>query len=111
MSSVLTVTELTRAIKQQLEGRFPDVKVSGEITNYKEQSSGHIYFTLKDNESQLSAAFFKGNAKNLKRPLKNGDQIIARGEINVYPPRGAYQIIVREIEFAGVGELLLRLHE
>ncbi len=111
MSSVLTVTELTRSIKQHLEGRFTDLKVSGEISNYKEQSSGHIYFTLKDQESQISAAFFRGNAKNLKRPLKNGDQVVVKGEMNVYGPRGTYQIVVRDIEFAGVGELLLRLHE
>ncbi len=111
MSSVLTVTQLTHAIKQQLERGFTDLKVSGEITNLKEQSSGHIYFTLKDQEAQISAAFFRGNAKNLRRPLKNGDQIVVKGELNVYAPRGNYQIVVREIEFAGVGEILLRLHE
>lgn len=111
MSSVLTVAELTRAIKQQLEGRFTDLRVSGEITNLKEQSSGHIYFTLKDQEAQIAAAFFRGNAKNLRQPLKNGDQVVVKGELNVYAPRGNYQIVVRDIEYAGVGELLFRLHE
>ncbi len=109
--SILTVTQLTQVIKQHLESRFTELKVSGEITNLKEQSSGHIYFTLKDQDAQISAAFFRGNSKNLRRPLKNGDQVIVKGGLNVYAPRGNYQIIVREIEFAGVGELLLYLHE
>jgi exodeoxyribonuclease VII large subunit len=111
MSSTLTVTQLTQAIKQQLESRFTELKVSGEITNLKEQSSGHIYFSLKDQEAQIAAAFFRGNAKNLRQPLKNGDHVVVKGQLNVYAPRGNYQIIVREIEFAGVGELLLHLHE
>lgn len=109
--TILSVAELTRAIKQQLEGRFADLRVSGEISNLKEQSSGHIYFTLKDNEAQIAAAFFRGNAKNMRQPLKNGDKVVVKGELNVYAPRGNYQIVVRDIEFAGVGELLLRLHE
>ena len=68
--TILSVAELTRAIKQQLEGRFTDLRVSGEITNLKEQSSGHIYFTLKDNEAQIAAAFFRGNAKNMRQPQR-----------------------------------------
>ncbi len=111
MTSVLTVTDLTRSIKTQLEGRFTGLRVSGEIINLKEQSSGHIYFTLKDREAQIAAAFFQSYTKNLRRPLKNGDQVIVGGDLNVYPPRGNYQIIVRTIEFAGIGELLVRLHE
>lgn len=111
MQEVLSVSELTSAIKKQLESRFTSLAIRGEITNLKEQSSGHLYFTLKDEGSQISAALFRGNALNLKRMPKGGDQVIARGELSVYAPRGNYQLIVREIEFLGVGELLLKLHE
>ncbi len=111
MNEPLTVAQLTQAIKQQLELRFPIVTVKGEISNLKEQSSGHLYFTLKDAEAQISAVLFKGNAKNSTKAPKNGDQIVVKGEINVYPPRGYYQIIVREFTYLGIGELLLKLHE
>jgi exodeoxyribonuclease VII large subunit len=108
---ILTVSELTHEIKKKLEGSFPAISVKGEITNFKEQASGHLYFTLKDAESQISAVLFKGNTRGLKQMPKNGDQVVVKGEINVYPPRGNYQIIVRELQHAGVGELLLKLHE
>ncbi len=111
MNEILTVSELTLAIKKKLETQFPAVTVRGEISNFKEQSSGHLYFTLKDATSQISAVLFKGNTKGLARLPKSGDQVIAQGEINVYQPRGNYQIIIRELQYAGVGELLLKLHE
>lgn len=107
---VLTVTELTCAIKKKLEGSFSSIRVQGEIINFKEQASGHLYFTLKDSLSQISAVFFRGNAQRMKQLPKNGDQVLAKGEINVYAPRGNYQLIVRELEYVGVGELLLKLH-
>ncbi len=109
-NQVLTVTELTLAIKKQLESRFPFIHVQGEITNFKEQSSGHLYFTLKDAQSQISAVLFRGNAQSLARLPKNGDQVIVQGELSVYPPRGNYQLIIRQLQYAGVGELLLKLH-
>lgn len=108
---ILTVAQLSHAIKQQLEARFTTISVQGEVSNLKEQSSGHFYFTLKDAEAQISAVLFKGNARGASRLPKNGDQVIIKGELNVYPPRGYYQIIVRELSFAGVGALLLKLHE
>ncbi len=110
MQEILSVGELTAAIKKQLESDFSTVSVKGEISNLKEQSSGHLYFTLKDKEAQLSAVLFRGNAKDLTRALKNGDQVILHGEISVYAPRGNYQLIVRKLEFLGIGELLLKLH-
>jgi exodeoxyribonuclease VII large subunit len=109
-NQVLTVTELTLAIKKQLESRFPFIHVQGEITNFKEQSSGHLYFTLKDAQSQISAVLFRGNAQGLSRLPKNGDQVVVQGELSVYPPRGNYQLIIRQLHYAGVGELLLKLH-
>ena len=111
MDQVLSVSELTSAIKKQLETRFPSISVQGEISNFKEQASGHLYFTLKDATSQISAVLFRGNTKSLTRLPKAGDQVIVKGEINVYPPKGGYQIIIRELKYAGVGELLLKLHE
>lgn len=110
MQEILSVSELTSAIKKQLESRFPTLSVKGEISNLKEQSSGHLYFTLKDQEAQISAVLFRGNAKDLSRLPKNGDQVILRGEISVYAPRGNYQIIARKLEYLGVGELLMQLH-
>jgi exodeoxyribonuclease VII large subunit len=109
-NGVLTVSELTQAIKKQLEGRFPFVHVQGEITNFKEQASGHLYFTLKDAQAQISAVLFRGNAQGLTRLPKNGDQVVVQGELSVYPPRGNYQLIARQLQYAGVGELLMKLH-
>lgn len=110
MEEILSVSALTAEIKKQLEPRFCAVQVKGEVSNLKEQASGHFYFTLKDASSQISAVLFRGNARDLSRPLKNGDQVILRGEISVYAPRGYYQIIVRKLDYLGVGELLMRLH-
>ncbi len=109
-TQVFSVTELTLAIKKQIETRFPAVQVQGEITNFKEQASGHLYFTLKDSQSQISAVLFWGHAHSLTRLPKNGDQVIVQGEISVYAPRGNYQLIIRHLQYAGVGELLLKLH-
>lgn len=106
----LSVTELTLSIKKQLESKFPFVHVQGEITNFKEQASGHLYFTMKDAQSQISAVLFRGNAQGLARMPKNGDQVVVQGELSVYAPRGNYQLIVRQLQYAGVGELLLKLH-
>lgn len=111
MQEVLSVSELTSAIKKNLESRFPSLSVKGEVSNFKEQTSGHLYFTLKDQEAQISAVLFRGNTRDLKRLPKNGDQIIVQGELNVYAPRGSYQIIIRKLDYAGVGELLLQLQK
>ncbi|MBI3901223.1 MAG: exodeoxyribonuclease VII large subunit, partial [Chlamydiia bacterium] len=105
---IFTVSELTFAIKELLEPNFRSLSVKGEISNCKVQSSGHLYFTLKDSNSQISAALFRGNRTGLTRLPKEGDQVIAIGELSLYPPRGQYQMIVRELQFAGVGELLLQ---
>ncbi|MBS0604062.1 MAG: exodeoxyribonuclease VII large subunit [Verrucomicrobia bacterium] len=110
MEEILSVSELTSAIKNQLEPRFPAVHVKGEISNLKEQASGHFYFTLKDLEAQVSAVLFRGNARDLSRPIKNGDQVVLHGQIIVYAPRGYYQIVVRKLDYLGVGELLVQLH-
>lgn len=108
---VLTVSQLTASIKKHLESYFPSLSVQGEVSNLKVQSSGHIYFTLKDAQAQISAVLFRGNAQSLARLPRDGDQVILRGELSLYAPRGNYQLIVRELSFAGLGELLLKLHQ
>jgi len=110
-TKILSVTELTFAIKSVLEPQFRAISVRGEMSNVKVQSSGHVYFSLKDAGAQLSAVLFKGNASQLPRLPKEGDQVIAVGELSIYAPRGGYQLIARELQFLGVGELLLQLHQ
>src|SRR5579863_3751652 len=102
---IMSVTELTFVIKSLLETQLRAVSVRGEISNLKIQSSGHFYFSIKDAGAQISAVLFKGNASQLGRVPKDGDQIIAIGELSVYAPRGNYQLIARELQFLGVGEL------
>ncbi len=110
-NSILSVSQLTSAIKQKLEQSFAFLSVRGEVSNLRKQASGHIYFTLKDQGAQVSAVLFRGNAMRQSRLPKEGDQIVVKGELSVYAPRGNYQIIVREVEFSGTGELLKRLHD
>lgn len=111
MEEIFTVSTLTTAIKQTLELKFFSVCIKGEVSNFKAQSSGHLYFTLKDAEAQISCVLFRSNARTLSRPLQNGDQVIIRGELSVYPPRGNYQIIARTLSYIGVGELLVKWHQ
>ena len=108
---ILSVSELTARVKSVLEPAFRSVSVRGEISNFKAQSSGHLYFSLKDASSQIQAVLFRGSAAGLPRMPKDGDQVVARGELSIYAPRGSYQIVIRELEFAGAGELLLKLHQ
>ena len=110
-SPVLTVSQLTQAIKAQLESTFPMIHLQGEISNFKRQSSGHLYFSLKDAQSQIGAVMFRGSTSGLQRLPKEGDEVIVKAEISVYAPRGNYQLIVRELTFKGVGELLLQLEQ
>lgn len=106
----LSVTELTSQIKQQLETGFSSIYVKGEISNIKLQASGHYYFTLKDAGSQISCVLFKGHTKALSRAPKEGDQVVVQGDISVYAPRGNYQLLVKTIEYVGIGTLLMQLH-
>lgn len=102
---ILTVTELTRSIRGILETEFPFVTVTGEISNLRQPYSGHLYCTLKDEDSQLKAVLFKTQQKYLRELPEEGQQIICRGRISVYEPRGEYQLIIDYIERLGTGEL------
>lgn len=103
-----TVGAVTRYIKQRLE-RDPilmDFWVTGEISNLTQHGSGHVYFSLKDQEAQISCAMFKPVAmRYLRRMPKHGAKVRLRGEVSVYVPRGSYQMIVREMELEGEGDL------
>lgn len=104
---VLTVSEITRQIKSSLEQRFPRVWVQGEISNFKRHTSGHLYFTLKDEGAQISAAMWRSRAEGLLLQPEDGMKVIARGAITVYPPRGSYQVDVDQLTPVGIGELQL----
>ncbi|CUI16580.1 exodeoxyribonuclease VII, large subunit [Candidatus Protochlamydia naegleriophila] len=108
---LLTVTQLTQAIKLSLESMFPFIYMQGEISNFKIQTSGHLYFSLKDANAQISAVMFKGEASALRLMPKGGDHVMIKGEISVYPPKGNYQLIVRELSYMGLGELLQKLEQ
>ena len=105
----LTVAQLTERIKGTLEGRFPSVWVTGEITDLARPRSGHVYLTLKDSAATIRAVIWRSTAARISFPLEDGQQVICRGALDVYPPRGAYQLIVRKIEQRGEGALQQRL--
>jgi exodeoxyribonuclease VII large subunit len=104
---ILTVSELTQEIKDILEDKFPDVWVEGEISNLRVPPSGHIYFTLKDDFSQIRAVLFKMQARNLRFHPEDGLHIICRGRVSLYEKRGDYQLILESIEPKGIGALQL----
>jgi exodeoxyribonuclease VII large subunit len=106
-----TVSELTREIKSALEDRFPSVWVSGQISNYRPASSGHVYLTLKDSEAQLPGVIWKTTAGRLKFEPHDGLEVIARGHIEVYPPHGKYQLIIEELQPKGLGALELAFRQ
>lgn len=107
--NVLTVTELTKQIKLSLETSFSRIWVQGEISNFKQHTSGHLYFTLKDEGAQLSAVMWRSRVPYLTFPVEDGMKVIARGSITVYPPRGNYQIDIEQMQPVGLGELQVAL--
>jgi exodeoxyribonuclease VII large subunit len=108
---IYSVTELSREIKGMLEGKFPDVWVAGEVSNFRAAGSGHLYFTLKDASAQLRAVCFRNQAKYLKFKPQDGISVIARGRLSVYEARGEYQLYVEYLEPAGLGALQLAFEQ
>ncbi len=102
---IWSVGDLTGRVKALLSKEFREVWISGEIANLRRQSSGHMYFTLKDRDAQLSCVLFRGQRVEHRDLLEDGSEVILRGEITVYEARGQYQLLVREIELKGVGAL------
>jgi exodeoxyribonuclease VII large subunit len=102
---VLTVSELTTRVKRALETRVGLVWVEGEITNLRLQTSGHCYFTIKDESTQLSCVLFRGTRALQRELMEDGQKVVLHGDLTVYEPRGQYQLIVQKVELQGVGEL------
>jgi len=102
---VLSIEELNLSIKQSLEGQFSLIWVRGEISNFKAHTSGHFYFSLKDSKSQISAVMFRGHNSRLRFKPTDGMEVIVRGRISVYEPRGNYQILCEMMEPVGAGAL------
>ena len=102
---ILSVWELTADIKRLLEKQIGAVWVSGEITNLRAQSSGHLYFTLKDVAAQLSCVLFRGTPSAQRQLLADGQKVLLQGDVTLYEARGQYQLIVRAVELQGVGAL------
>ncbi len=108
---LLSVSDVTRLIRNSLEDQFQDVWIEGEISNLRAPSSGHLYFTLKDSQSQLRGVLFRSGALRLRFALQEGLAVIARGRISVYEPRGEYQLIVDSLEPKGVGAFQLAFEQ
>jgi exodeoxyribonuclease VII large subunit len=110
----LSVSELTRQIKGLLEGRFPSVAVQGEVSNVRTPSSGHVYFTLKDDQACLDCVLFRMKAQRVGFALRDGLSVVARGRLSLYEPTGRYQLLCDTVEPLGAGALqvaLLQLKE
>ena len=108
---IYTVSDVTRMVKEELESSFPLLWVEGEISNFYCHQSGHLYFTLKDEASQLKTVMFRGEARKVPFELKNGLQVVSKGRINVYEPRGEYQLVVDVLEPKGKGALQLAFEQ
>jgi exodeoxyribonuclease VII large subunit len=108
---VCTVSELAMRIKAQLEDQFPAVWVEGEISNLRTPSSGHAYFTLKDDGAQLRCVLFRGRGRRVAFQPEDGMQVLAFGGLDVYLARGEYQLVVELLEPKGVGALQLAFEQ
>lgn len=107
----MSVAALTSQIKGTLESRFQDVWVAGEVSNFSRPSSGHCYFTLKDNDAQIRAVMWRGSAARLRFEMQDGLELIVHGNVDVYAPRGSYQLVVKQAQPQGVGALELALQK
>ncbi len=103
--NIYTVSELNANIKSLVEENFPFVWIFGEISNFRTPASGHYYFTLKDDASQISSVMFRGQQRNLKFKPEDGLNVTGMGRISVYEPRGTYQVILEYLEPSGAGAL------
>jgi len=101
----LSVTELTAQIKQILEQGFAHVRVTGEVSRLTRPSSGHLYFTIKDQHAAISAVVWRSTAGRLSSQPEEGGEFVFSGHLSVYEPRGSYQLVVTRIEAAGAGQL------
>ncbi|MEH7009888.1 exodeoxyribonuclease VII large subunit [Neobacillus niacini] len=105
----LSVLALTKYIKRKFDAdpHLQDVNVRGEISNFKQHSSGHMYFTLKDEKARILAVMFSSQSRSMKFLPENGMKVVVKGDISVYEPSGQYQIYIKEMQPDGIGELFL----
>ena len=108
---VLTVSELNSLVRSTLELDFSEVWLEGEISNLRAPGSGHLYFTLKDDSSQIRAVLFRPAAARLRFGLEDGLHVIARGKVTLYEPRGDCQIVLESLEPKGLGALQLAFEQ
>src|ERR1700742_1877518 len=106
-----SVSEIANALKRTVEDSFPFVRVRGEIGGLKAAASGHVYFDLKDDKAVLNAIIWKQSARLIRLRPEQGLEVIASGKITTYPASSRYQIIVEQLELAGVGALMAMLEE
>jgi exodeoxyribonuclease VII large subunit len=109
--NTLSVSQLTALIKQTLQTAFPQVWVSGELSDVSRPSSGHSYFTLKDQHAQIRGVMWRSTASEMRFEPRDGQQVVCLASLDVYPPRGGYQLIVRRMEPLGVGALQRALEQ
>lgn len=107
----LSVLELTLQIKDLLESAFPEVWVAGEVSNFVRPQSGHCYLTLKDDQAQLKAVMWRGTAARVRFDLHDGLEVVCRGHLDLYAPRGTYQLVIDDIIPQGMGALELALRQ
>ncbi|MCO6043519.1 exodeoxyribonuclease VII large subunit [Aeoliella sp. ICT_H6.2] len=107
----LSVAQLTGRLKGLVEESFPDVWVAGEVSNFSRPQSGHCYFTLKDDQAQIRAVMWRGSASRLDFKLTDGLELVCHGRLDVYAPRGSYQLVVDRAHPQGVGALELALRQ
>ena len=108
---IFTVSEITQDIKLILESNFAEVWVEGEVSNFRQYPSGHDYLSLKDQAAILTAVIFNRNSKEIKFKIEDGLKVICLGKVEVYAPRGQYQLIIEKIEPKGIGSLQLALEQ
>lgn len=108
---IFSVTEINSLIKDMLEGSFPQLTIEGEISNYRPNSTGHLYFTLKDSANQISAVMFRGYANYLNFKIQDGMKVQCTGKLTVYGAQGKYQINVTKMSVAGEGAILKMLED
>ena len=106
---IWSISDLTLRIKETLETFIGSCSVKGEIANFRKQSSGHLYFTLRDKNSQIAGVMFRSQARFLEFEPRDGIEVVLQGELTVYEPRGNYQLIVRSMQIMGRGSLQERL--
>jgi exodeoxyribonuclease VII large subunit len=107
----LSVSEINQILKSVIESQLGQVVVKGELSNLRLAASGHLYFSLKDQQAVISAVLFRRALRKIAFELEDGQEVVLRGKVTVYPPRGSYQLIVEEVEPLGKGALMLQFEK